>query len=447
MSTQSAVIEPPKTGDNKPPEHVVQQIDPPSGKEMHTAQQRDDELSSLFKIGDKGTKGGGDDPPADPEPKPTKKIEPKEPPAGDPPADPPRQDPPVGDPPTADPAPISEGDSPELKGLLEAPIPTKNPKTAVEMNAYKEKWAGHVRSIEKRLKDAEKNVQTQLAEVGKQLKAKEAEVEELSGYRLAVDFQADPKFTQHFEAPLNEKKEEIRAFMKQNGISDAALAHLDTVWDNQVQLLTIANQLGEQVPEVGELFRDHLRELRGFQKNRAKAVNEAVSKRGDLIKQRRESSTKEVAERESGYSSRFQELISLKNGEGAGATPKFEFLHKKSVPHGATPDQVKEIEAHNRGADEEVGMINSMARSDDPGARMDMAVLSRLVPRLISILHDGKKRLDAAEEQLDKINKSGNFTTKGTRGSGSGDPPPPPTPGQIPSGGEVFDEKFKGSFR
>lgn len=437
-----AVIDPPEKKDQKPADNVVNVIDPPTGKTLPTADERDKELGDIFKMGEKPAKDKTDDTP--PEPKPVKDD--KTPAPAPEPKPAPAPDGKTTDTPPA-PEPVAvESDSPELKSLLEAPIPTKNPKTAVEMNAYKEKWAGHVRTVEKRLKDVETQLQTKLAELGDQIKAKETQIEELSGYRLAVDFQADPKFIETHEKPLNEKKEEIRAFMKQNGIGEGGMAHLETVWDNQVQLLAIANQLGEQSQEVGELFRDHLRELRGVQKGHDKAIREAVTKRADLIKQRRESSSKELAEREAGFNSRFQECVAMKNGVGEGAPPKFAFLHKLPVPAGATPEQVEQIQAHNQRADEETRMVNSLARSASPGELMDMAILTRSFPYMLNTIKDLQGQLKAAQDQLTEINKAGSFSKKAPA-SGGDNPPPPTNPNEVKSGGEVFDEQFKGTFR
>lgn len=241
------------------------------------------------------------------------------------------------------------------------------------------------------------------AEYKKKIETIEGQIKELSGYRAAVDIQADPEFISKYEQPMGKLQNELRTMLKSKNVAEEVINQIDFTDSSRVAGVVaaieensdkiFAKRFARRVEDMLELSDRKNEEIDSWQKNSSTFIED----------RKKEALGKRAAE-EGQMLKLVDDYSQQKNEDG---TPRIPFLSKQEAPAGANKDQLKSIEAHNIFVDQTNQKLQRILKSDSPDQKVEIALAACAAQWLRWQLDDVSKKLQASQEELKRISSAG----------------------------------------
>ncbi len=263
----------------------------------------------------------------------------------------------------------------------------------------------------KREGDENKKLKAALAERPsintKEFEALQKENEELRGLRSKVDIENDPEYVKTYAEPLNQAHNALTGLLKKLNVTDEQIAQIDfkntrqvstayEILKDKVDLMTAnafmrkAEDYLKELDRNDEFLSSHRKNYKEFQATRQK-----------------ESQAKQVQD-QAAASQELERIASLKveNGEGYRYPHLVTFRPKE----GATPEEIAEVTAHNKNAEQMRGTVEAIMQTMSKGTapeRMQAAVAAATAVHMTNVSKHLAKKNEELMAELAKISNAG----------------------------------------
>jgi hypothetical protein len=302
--------------------------------------------------------------------------------------------------------------SKEAEEIRNHPTPKEfKGKTADLFNNLKSKWSGVVEAAHSQLRNAQKEHQEKLASLLKENEELGKRVSHLSGYESAIDYQSSEKFVKSYDEPVKSAEAGLIEFAKGWASPEGLKELQDNIGDRRY-LINALSQIEKGRPDLATEFRLEMQKVLDSRRSRDNAINEAKTNHTKFVEERKAESVKKSAQFEEGITKTVQHYTTLVAADKQ--TPQFPFLVKQRAPAGASPDIIKQVDAHNSFVDSNLAALNQVVKSmdSDPSERVRMAVgymTAAVQSQQIKWLSD---QLKQKEDLLSRVNKAGQPPSK-----------------------------------
>lgn len=221
------------------------------------------------------------------------------------------------------------------------------------------------------------------------------ELTELRMFKKIFDTENDPEFKQQFDGKVSALDQDVLAILTKNGLSQETAAQLQ-----KVGLDKISPQWWEDTIFKKISFVDRER------------IQKRLAERADVIEQKSREIEKFNQDRET-YYSRQQEQVARQQEELEGQiyqhvdllTSKIPWARYQEAPPNATPEQIKQIDAHNAAVQELDKQFQEALYPTTPQSRAEVAAAAVASTRLAQSVQDLSKRLTDANSRTEKLQK------------------------------------------
>jgi hypothetical protein len=251
------------------------------------------------------------------------------------------------------------------------------------------------------------------------------ELEELRTFRRVFDTENDPEFKKQFDGKIESLDNDVLSILMKNGLPEDTAKQI-----KQVGMDKISPKWWEETILSKLTFVDRER------------VQKRLAERADTIDQRHQEIQKFQQDRESFVQREQQERVERFNkteeeiyGHVEQLTENVPWARYQELPEGATPEQIKQIEAHNASVEElERQFVHalfpetSQARAEVAAAAVASTKLAASVQDLSTRLTDANSRAEKFQKELEAIRAAGrppSARQTGTRAPASSERPDP----------------------
>lgn len=265
------------------------------------------------------------------------------------------------------------------------------------------------------------------------------QIEELNGYRAMVDIEADPEFSNKFDAPFKKNVESIKTMLGDLEVSEDIIKTIDFNDDfrlKQILGLVISNK-GAYKPEqiyTYQKLKSMMEDSIDLLEKRDASIIEHKTKHKEYIENKKKESFTKAAESEGKIIKRLEEV-----------SKNIPFLNKMTPKDGANQGEIDNVDSHNKMVDAMTQKIHqALKESETPEGRANTAIAAVAAHYLNAQLGAANKKIASLEGELKKISTVGSEGEK-TRQTSSG-PRRSPTNGngQVKSVDDALSEHFVG---
>jgi hypothetical protein len=223
--------------------------------------------------------------------------------------------------------------------------------------------------------------------------------EELKKFKQIFDLKNDPEFHSKYETPIKGATENIYSILKKNGASEETIASIEKVggpdkvsenwWKENVidkLPLTDAEKLKRNLVDVVDLKERQEQEIITTAQNAEQILEE---RKTEKIRW-------------------YQSETAAINQEVEEITKEAPWARYREIPQNATPEQIKEIQAHNTSVQDLAGKFNQALWPKDASERTRVAAAAVLSHKLTEQLRLEQQMRAGLQTQLKKIEQENN---------------------------------------
>lgn len=317
------------------------------------------------------------------------------------------------EPPAPDPEPESES-QPETKDLAETPNPEPQSETApadldldaiqppqdisprnlVNFNKLRE-VAKHYKTEASRAAELEAQVRELQSRQGGLSEDIEKELNELRMFRRVFDTENDPEFQREFNEKIGSLDEDILAILRKNGLPEQTEKQLRETGLDQVAPSWWEKSILEKLSFVDrERVQKRLAERADIHEQKHRELEKFASRREEYLQNSEQQRMQE-----------FQNLQTEIYQHVDKLTESVPWARFREPSPNATPQEVKEIEEHNKAVQELEKNFQEALFPSSAQARAEVAAAAVASTRLASSVQDLASRLQESNAKAEKLQK------------------------------------------
>lgn len=221
------------------------------------------------------------------------------------------------------------------------------------------------------------------------------ELEELRAFRRVFDTENDPEFRKQYEEKISALDNDVISILVKNGLPEETANQIKQVgidkispkWWEEAVLSKLSfvdrERIQKRLAERADTIEQRHKEVERFQQDRDVYVQRAQQERVEQFNQT-------------------EEMI---YGHVDRITENVPWARYQDIPDNATPDQIRQIEAHNASVEELERQFVQALFPATPEARAEVAAAAVASTKLASSVQDLSTRLTDANARAEKLQK------------------------------------------
>lgn len=233
-----------------------------------------------------------------------------------------------------------------------------------------------------------------------ELEAAKKELEELRGYRASFDYQFDPEFKKNYSEPIGKLETDMRKMLLDSGVREDVINTLD--FTDATQMDRVAKSLDEHVNSItSDRFRMRAKDMIELNSKKEEFLEEFKGKHKEFTSKRQEEIEKKSLESSAAQLKHVNEISLSKNDKDEY---QFPFLLKFDAEEGASPEEVKRVEEHNKMADMMRGRLQKVMSAREPQDLARISIAAVAASYLNEQLKESREEIESLKESLKKYN-------------------------------------------